>query len=216
MPTEVTLILPPGLSAGCVQYPVAVRFAAPGDLAAYGYSGEVLLTATVTVGESFRGESATLAADVSWLCCAQTCIPGAERVTMELPVAKTPGPSTNEATFTAWRKRMAVGASSAREIRRIEFVPGSQGEATTAVITWAADPPAEVALFTEPDDRMEVRIGPVKTRGRESRIAVMIQPLKGQSPRRAPLPGVLGYTTADGERRGVKVEIPMPRADADL
>lgn len=67
MKTEVTWKLPPGLSAGEVKFPAPKR-EMTGELACYGYVGEVLLPVLFTVSGELP-KDAEIEATVSWLAC---------------------------------------------------------------------------------------------------------------------------------------------------
>jgi len=75
MKTEVTWKLPTGLSVGELQFPVPKR-EMTGELACYGYVGEVLLPVLFTVNGALPQEG-DIEATVSWLACDEKgCAPG--------------------------------------------------------------------------------------------------------------------------------------------
>ncbi len=84
LPTEVDWELPEDVEIGDLEYPEPERFEFEGE-PALGYSGEVLLTATLKLPEEFEGDLA-LGAAVSWLACSAVCIPGEERVGLTVSV----------------------------------------------------------------------------------------------------------------------------------
>jgi len=49
-------------------------------------------------------------AEVSWLCCRQTCIPGDAKLSVRVPVAERSRPA-NASLFDAWRGRLPVNAA---------------------------------------------------------------------------------------------------------
>jgi hypothetical protein len=64
-----------------------------GPLVIFGYAGDVLLVSDVHVPASApAGGNVDLVADVSWLACAEECIPGSASVRLSLPVEKTARP----------------------------------------------------------------------------------------------------------------------------
>jgi thiol:disulfide interchange protein DsbD len=73
-PTRITWKLPPGYSAGAIQWPVPERLPA-GPLTNFGYKNEVLLLTDVAVPQGASGP-VTLAARADWLVCnPERCIP---------------------------------------------------------------------------------------------------------------------------------------------
>lgn len=68
-----------------------------GPLANYGYPGEVLLPATLHAGAELArlGRAGLpLVADVTWLVCEETCIPGKAQLGLELPIQAAAAPAT--------------------------------------------------------------------------------------------------------------------------
>lgn len=85
--------LPDGFKAGILSWPLPERFVT-GPIGTFGYAGEVLLVSDVHVpGDIPTGGNVDLAADVSWLSCAEECIPGSATVQLTLPVEKTTQPN---------------------------------------------------------------------------------------------------------------------------
>jgi thiol:disulfide interchange protein DsbD len=81
--------LPDGFKAGILQWPLPGRFAA-GPLTIFGYDREVLLMTDVRPPAQLPpGGNIELGADVSWLACAEECIPGSATLSLRLPVEAT-------------------------------------------------------------------------------------------------------------------------------
>ena len=100
-------ILPPVLKAGIITWPLPARIMT-GPLAIFGYAGDVLLICDVRVPANLpTGGNVELAADVSWLACADECVPGSGSVHLTLPVEKAARPdparrSLFESTEARW------------------------------------------------------------------------------------------------------------------
>jgi thiol:disulfide interchange protein DsbD len=78
--------LPAGFKADIVEWPFPSRFVT-GPLVIFGYAGEMLLISDVRVPADLpAGGNVELAADVSWLACAEECVPGSATVRLKLPV----------------------------------------------------------------------------------------------------------------------------------
>jgi len=133
LPTQLRWTLPTGFAAGPIEWPLPQRLPV-GNLANYGYEGEVLLPVTIRVPDSARTlASATLAVHVDWLVCNELCIPGGADLSLSLPIRaaaeQRPGPQA--ALFAATRLRIpqplslpAAHASLQAEQVVLEFAAG--------------------------------------------------------------------------------------------
>ncbi len=95
IPTEVEWKLPKGFSLGILDWPDY------SDSANSSYSGQVILLAQIQASEGLvEGELSTIGASVSWLACADQCIPGDAALEAEIQVSKeTPQPDPEAAAL---------------------------------------------------------------------------------------------------------------------
>jgi thiol:disulfide interchange protein/DsbC/DsbD-like thiol-disulfide interchange protein len=94
IPTSIDWRLPPGASAGPIEWPYPHRESL-GELTNYGYAEETLHLVPVRVA---AGAEAQLAATAKWLVCKDICIPGEAELSLRVPVSDaTPQPDP------AWR-----------------------------------------------------------------------------------------------------------------
>jgi len=105
VPTKITWTLPNGFSAGPIQWPLPVREQEPGDIEVYAYGDKVVLLTTLTPPAQIKETSVTLQAKVSWLVCAEICIPGSANLDLTLPVAQENAPA-NAGTFARFRSQL--------------------------------------------------------------------------------------------------------------
>jgi thiol:disulfide interchange protein DsbD len=78
--------LPLGFTAGEALYPFPERISEP-PLVVYGYHGEQFLLCEIRAASGLQaGSMVTLRATVSWLVCADVCVPGDQEASVELPV----------------------------------------------------------------------------------------------------------------------------------
>ena len=91
LPIEIAWNLPPGFQAGPIQWPVPEAKLEPGDIQTYAYSGRVLLPVKITPPKDVSG-SITLRANVSWLVCKDTCVPGDAKVEISIPAGQEANP----------------------------------------------------------------------------------------------------------------------------
>ena len=111
--TKLAWTLPAGWKAGEIVWPtprLLLEGAAPNQLGVYAYEGEVLLPVPVEVPASAKpGLTVELKVAVSFLVCAETCIPEDAVLTLSLPV--TGGPPQPNAT---WGPRIAQTLAKAQ------------------------------------------------------------------------------------------------------
>src|SRR3954452_8038777 len=95
--TKLTWKLPPGWSAGEIQWPAPhVLKDSQGNIVGNGYEGELFLPVTLTPPANLKpGEKIELHADADWLMCEDVCVPGDAKLSLTLPVtADTPQPDS--------------------------------------------------------------------------------------------------------------------------
>ena len=88
LPTRIAWTLPKGVTAGTIHWPVPQRFRS-GTIVDYGYAGAVTLLVPLTVAPGAGTATGVATAHVSWLLCAQMCIP--QSATLTLPLDKASG-----------------------------------------------------------------------------------------------------------------------------
>src|SRR6516164_11376637 len=112
LPTTIDWRLPSGFSAGSIHWPMPERFVQSG-IGNYGYAGSADLLVPITVPKEVAiGDTAVLAAEASWLACAEICIPGGASLSLSLPVAAGPvAPDPPDAAlFAAVRRTLPLPA----------------------------------------------------------------------------------------------------------
>jgi thiol:disulfide interchange protein DsbD len=163
LPTEIAWTLPSGFAAGDIRWPVPERFVT-GGIGNYGYSRAVDLLVPIAVPQQLEpGTEARIAADASWLVCAEICIPGEAKLAFSLPVGAAPvepDPSTT-ALFAAVRSHVPTPAGFAagfsvggEEIRLIVPAEASAGLDRPAASFFPLDPNVvDVAAEPKPERR---------------------------------------------------------------
>jgi len=105
--TKIAWELPPGWSAGPILWPTPKRLPV-GHLMNYGYENLALLLVQLTPPANLPvGSNVTFKAKVSWLECADVCVPGSADVSLTLPV------STREPTADTQNKPIIDAARAA-------------------------------------------------------------------------------------------------------
>ncbi|MGA8599178.1 MAG: thioredoxin family protein [Bryobacteraceae bacterium] len=114
-PPRVQWNLPPGLSAGPIEFPVPHRLPV-GPLLDYGYENDVLLPVAIKAEKSgLPGGTVALKGNLRVLVCRETCIPGKAALELSLPVRREPAKNlaANEPLFARARASMPLPAPPA-------------------------------------------------------------------------------------------------------
>jgi thiol:disulfide interchange protein DsbD len=103
--TQVRWTLPPGFSAGELQWP-APSLIRVGPTASFGYEGEAILVTRITPPQRLEpGQDVQLSADVAYLVCEKICIPGEAKVSLPLAAVGSETPSGPHAEVFAQARR---------------------------------------------------------------------------------------------------------------
>jgi len=90
LPPSVTWKLPPGWTAGPLQFPFPEKILLP-PLVSYGYEQETLLLTTFTIPDYEKIPSYfPIEADIDWLVCKETCLPGKAHLNFTLSTQPKP------------------------------------------------------------------------------------------------------------------------------
>ena len=81
--TTITWTLPPGFTAGPIQWPTPEKHDM-GGLMTYGYAGDVYLLTTITPPKTDLPRHFEIKASAEWLVCKEECIPGKAQLTLSL------------------------------------------------------------------------------------------------------------------------------------
>jgi len=108
MPPSVSWQLPPGFSAGPLQFPLPERILTP-PLVSYGYEHETLLLTEITPPTDWQPGPLTLKAELDWLVCQEACLPGHASLDLNLP---SPFPTQNRGLFDQARLALPVSLST--------------------------------------------------------------------------------------------------------
>ena len=90
LPPSVTWKLPTGWTAGPLQFPFPEKILLP-PLVSYGYEQETLLLTTFTIPDYEKIPSSfPIEADIEWLVCKETCLPGKAHLNLTLSTQAKP------------------------------------------------------------------------------------------------------------------------------
>ena len=215
-PTSIAWQLPPGWTAGEIQWPSPrIIRDSKGNITGNGYEGVTYLPITLTPPVDLKpGESVALSAQVDWLMCADVCIPGDARVALTLPIrAEPPTQATGH------------GAEAAASLHSLpDTVPGwaitatRSGALTTLSLTAGAEAPVKDPAnlwffaadgFIQYDKPQNVR------RGAAGEILLDLPISDSADQTIARLTGVLtssGSWLAGGALPGLRIDVPLVAA----
>ena len=203
LPTTLEWTLPPGFSAGPLEWPVPQRFVTDG-LVTYGYSGRVLLITEITPPKQLPPDAALkLAARAGWLACRVECVPGKAELSVSLPVQ--PGDPAADARWKGelgtTRSRLPVPGAPA------DYSAAADARAVT--ITGARSPAAngEQLLFY-PDAPGEIRVSaPQQSTGDGKSLRLRMEREAGSGALQR-LTGLL-VAAGPGGTRAIELDIPV-------
>jgi thiol:disulfide interchange protein len=90
-PPKITWTLPPGITAGPIQFPIPTRLPL-GPLMDFGYEDSVTFPVLITAAKDVKPGPIRLDAQINWLVCREVCIPGKAHLGLNLTVV--PGATT--------------------------------------------------------------------------------------------------------------------------
>jgi thiol:disulfide interchange protein len=111
--TRIEWELPPGITAGDIQWPVPERYLFSG-LTTFVYHNEVVLLVPLTIAKDAAPGAKELKAKVDWLECEKLCLPAKQDVSATLTVGAETKPSADAALIEAGRKRLPVADGAFR------------------------------------------------------------------------------------------------------
>ena len=205
-PTRIKWDLPAGFSAGEIQWPTPILIKdSQGTVTGHGYDGTLFLQVPITPAADLKpGGKVTLKGAASWLMCADICIPGAQDVSITLPVSsETPGPNSQvQAAIAEMSMPQAADGwkvASSKDDKSVTLHVAGPGPIHDAHFY-------SVSEFIQYDAPQKVADegGPTK----------LVLPL-AEDPQVPPrLIGILAYKDASNEYRGLQVDVPFSSTEA--
>jgi thiol:disulfide interchange protein len=153
-PTAVQWQLPPGISAGPLEWPVPEKYSQAG-LTTFVYHDETILLAPLMIAADCALGAREIKAAISWLECETLCVPGDATVASDLLITNVTAPSAQASLIENWKTRLPHPATSVN-------VQTSWGQLLATnmrqlVITWETPAiPATVDFLPLPSEGYEV------------------------------------------------------------
>ena len=216
LPTSLAWHLPPGFTAGEIQWPAPkLLIDNSGGIIGNGYEGELFLPVTITPPADLKpGTTVELVADADWLMCEEICVPGKATVKLSLPVS--PDAPQTDSTWGAKIRATLAGlpradaewkVAAARDAKNVTLSVNFTG-----VVAGKRAWPSHLHFFS--DDSLVAFDQPqtVVEKDYVGRYVIAL-PISPDGPKdAAKLLGVLTSDTgwlADGSSRGLRVEVPL-------
>lgn len=171
LPTQIAWQLPPGFSAGPIEWPHPQRLPL-GPMVNFGYKNDTLLLTTISVPKDLAtGTTVTVKAEAKadWLECREVCIPGGATLTLSLPVRSSANPSDSASLFAATQAfiprplpgmkaqatldldgrqlRLALAPPIDRKVDRVEFYPLEEARIEPAAAQTLKPEGAQFAVY---------------------------------------------------------------------
>ena len=178
-PTEITWQLPPGITAGAIQWPVPEKLVTAG-LTTYVYHDTVVLLIPLTIAKTAPNGAVEIAGKASWLeCTAEMCLKGRGNVKASLTIGNEQKKSANAALISEWQKKLPELADNRGAVAMWEKEDPDQRK---LIVQWnpangSAEPDfypfeskgyeilAPTEKLTAPKDKFSIRKGAKKLEG---------------------------------------------------
>lgn len=209
-PTSLVWTLPPGFTAGPIQWPAphVVRDTA-GRVTGNGYEGRNFLFVQITPPADLPvGTSVTLAAVAEWLMCQDVCMPGDASLALTLPVVAEP-PTANAVVAEEFHHAFAELPVATKDWY---FTAQRAGDRITLRISRAAGNPRRPVEPHYFDERGVVDYAAPQVVSDDGEVLTLTLAVSPDAPAEAP--GLQGVLTAkggltSGAVRGVRVDEPF-------
>jgi len=201
--TRVEWELPPGITAGGIEWPAPERLEVEG-IVTFNYSHEVILLVPLKLEDGVPTGPLELKAEVSWLECEELCLPGEATVTTTLNVGAESKPSAEAVIIEAARARLPTQGNPPG--LQADWEGPAQESKRTLLFEWSANGATEPDFFPDASEDFEIQTTPERLPVDASRIAmrVEVKSLNGSWPEA--VGGVL-VQTVNGKRQAYAVEL---------
>jgi thiol:disulfide interchange protein len=209
MPTSIEWQLPPGVTAGQIQWPIPEKQPEQ-DLATYIYQDEVVLLVPLKLAPDLPAGPLELKAKVSWLECEVQCIPGRANLQTTLNAGWETNPSKDAALLANWQKKLpkpGAGVSA-----RAWWEKPASGELRPLVLEWTSSAVSPEADFF-PDSSEQFEVQPATERlpvdSGKLRLRKQVKKLSGDWPTEI---GGLLVEQSGKDRMAYEVKVPIQTA----
>ena len=213
--TTVRWTLPVGFTVGPLLWPLPEKYIESGDVLTYGYAGETMLLATVTPPRDLTpGSSVALKAEVEWLECESTCIPGSGNAGLTLRVSASAPKRANEPLFEKYRPLVPPPWDESAGFSYV--VSEGDGELRLRLTPdgdhrFAPGGSEGPDFYPEPSEMFLVGRARVNAQPTDVRMVLPVKPAE-KSVGESSVTGVIVYRMEGGPRQSARVTIPVTQA----
>ena len=212
-PTEIEWALPPGVTAGEIQWPVPEKIQF-GDLLTYGYHDEVVLLVPLSVAPDAAPGPRELKAEVSWLECEVQCVKGSGDIAAKLTVGPGGKPTAEAALIESWKAKLPKSGSDIPA--KAAWAGAAEGDARPVEIEWTPrNAKAQYDFYPYPGKGFEVAAKTEVLAGSgKARLKKTATKYEGDWP--AELSGLLVEKTGNESISAYEVKMPVTTAVASV
>ncbi len=155
MATKIEWQLPPGVTAGDIQWPLPEKLP-PAEVTTYGYNHEVVLLVPLKIAADLKpGPLLDLKAKVSWLECKEVCIPASANVQAKLNMGRETRISADAAIIDLWNSKTP---KSATNLFAFAWWKGSANDDPRSLAIQIKLPkPDKADFFSDPSNNFEIQ-----------------------------------------------------------
>jgi thiol:disulfide interchange protein len=111
IPTSVEWTLPPGITAGEIQWPIPEKLSDK-DTISFLYQDEVVLLVPLSIGSGASSGKVTISAKAKWQeCNSNTCVQGSGKIEAPLDIGNISRASSDTALIDKWRQKLPTHKS---------------------------------------------------------------------------------------------------------
>jgi len=211
LPTTVKWTLPPGVTAGEINWPIPEKSATPaGETTLYTYQYEdlVVLLVPIKLAADLHPGPVKLDAEVGWLECKESCLPRKAAVSASLTVGAGDKPSANAGLLEAWRARLPqTGAPKAATAQWENAAPASP---RAVIIDWESpNQPADFYPYEQQGADVQGATDILPGEPGHVRLRKMVK--KGEGPWPERLTGILLARNNSQKPLAVEVDLPVQK-----
>jgi DsbC/DsbD-like thiol-disulfide interchange protein len=216
LPTTLKLTLPAGFALSELHYPIPEKFVQPGDIVAYGYDKEVLLTANVVPPKEVASQpSLDISGQARWLVCSDVCVAGKAALDLKLAVGAKAEPA-NADVFERWAPQFPQDAArGGATVTPLPVKPAASpvavqdGTKTLGIAIQWNQPATDVEFYAGAIDGLSVNNIDVRTKNGTTSVTFDARILKGQKVTASSLSGLVVYRNQQNQRVGLNVDVPI-------
>jgi thiol:disulfide interchange protein len=211
-PTTNVWTLPPGVTAGEIQWPVPQKSVAS-DLTDYIYNREVVLLIPLKLAPDLAPGPLTLKGDVTWLDCDinSACVPGESNVEATLNIGAETKASASAALIETWHNRLP--SSGASLDAKLSWVKTTNDDTRSFTFDWAAtNAPARADFYPyNANYAIQLKTDTLTASAGHATLTLQIKKTDGDWP---PQMAGLLVATADTGKSAYEISLPLQSSPA--